>query len=141
MCGKKLVNNLKWFIESNYDTDLSVTVFDTNLEQDSPFISIGFVDDTLDDSGCSGHYSVKGVIVTALNGHDYTDTEIDAVEQDLLDTVSLSSFHTDMNSLSTRPHTDLYINDLFITGTDRQVEGDSTTVSIINLEAYCALRV
>lgn len=140
MCGKRLIKNMRWFLDANLTTTLPVTVFDTNIEQEVPFISVGFTSDTLDESNCPGHYTVAGVVVTAMNGHDYTDAQIDTIEDDILTTLSLSTFSLSCNYNPARPATKVFINDIFITGTERQQEGDDTTLSLINFEAFCVAR-
>lgn len=140
MCGKKLIKNLRWFLESNMNTSLPITVFDTNLEQDAPFISVGYLSDSLDGSNCPGHYTIQGVIVSALNGHDYTDSEIDTVEDSIINTLSLSTLNLSCNYSPARPANKIFINDLFLTGTERQQDGNDTTLSLINFEAFCVAR-
>lgn len=140
MCGKPFIKNLRWYLEDNLDTSLPITVFDTNIEQESPFISVGFVSDELHDTMTLGHYTVTGYIVTAMNGHDYNDADIDDVEESIIDSIALSSFSTEMNSSSSRPSERVHLNGFFILGTEREVDGDSTTVSMINFEAHCAAR-
>lgn len=139
MCGKKLVKNLEYYIDS-LELNIPIYRFDLNSEKELPCIVIGYDSEEATITGYEGHYTVSGFINICVQGYDdFDNSDADAYSDDILDAlvdkVTLKSFlNTSEEDL--RPATNFRLNDLFIRSVNRNIEGTSEEISIV-FHAFC----
>lgn len=139
MCGKKLVVNLKNYLEPLFD--IPVVAFDLNQTRDLPCIVVGYESEEGSILSARGHYTVSGYCRVVYQGYDDptngdADSTADEVIEALCDSASLNaSLNAPLSGTDTRPLTGFGIHRLFVRGTERENEDHSTIVKI-NFDAY-----
>jgi len=146
MCGKKLVANLKNYLDPLIDPP--VYNFDRNSVKALPCVVVGYESEEGSILGVQGHYTVAGYALVQYQGYEdpsntFADDMADIVIEALCNkTALLSAMNKPAASLSavdTRPLSGFGLNGLIVRGTTRDEEDHSTTVTI-NFDAYCAAK-
>lgn len=146
MVGKKLISNLKYYLDPLID--IPVYTFDRNANKELPCVVIGYDGEEGSILGVQGHYTVAGYALVQYQGYEdpdntFADDMADLVIEALTNkTVLLSVLNKPAAALSavdTRPLSGFGLNGLIVRGCSRDEEDHSTTVRI-NYDAYCAAK-
>lgn len=139
MTGKKLIRNLKHYIESNI-TDVPVYLFDINQEKTLPCIVVGYDSETTSFAGNNhGHFTVNGFTTIEYQGYEDPTTDFGDNTANRVRTLlytSLSALNKPLSGTDTRPVSGFGINALIQRGMDTEIDGDSNTIKI-NFDAFC----
>jgi hypothetical protein len=143
MCGKKLVSNLRSYLEPL--VDIQVLPFDVNQIRTLPCIVVGYESEEGSILSARGHYTVSGYAKVCYQGYDdETNTDADSTADDVIEalcdsTAIYNSLNKPLSGTDSRPLTGFGMHKLIVRGTSRDDEDHSTTIDI-KFDAFCVAK-
>lgn len=138
MVGKKLTKNLAAALVPFFE--IPVLCFDANAKRELPAIVVGYDSEELTKPGLTGHYTVNGFVMVAVQGHEDPENEqADTLADEVIDALC-SEIEVALNvpdeGDDERPAQDFFCYKLLVRGTERQQEDNSTFV-LVKWDAWC----
>lgn len=144
MCGKPLVKNLVYALGlSANNISIPIYTFDRNENRELPCIVISYDSEQSSMTGIYGHYTVSGKTLICYQGYEDADNSdadsmADKVVNILNDNIE-SVLNKPLSGTDFRSVSGFGINRLFVRGTNR-IDEDNSTMVEVNFEAFCVAK-